>query len=142
MDLKYTLKRIRTISPISLGATASGGKVGKPIDTAGYGSKMIEIDYGTVTATNATVTPVILEGDVTGTMTSAADADLVYLEASAKLPQAATRTSGTNKNYSTGIGYKGSKRYVSCNLIPTISGGIVASATVLLGDPMKQPTAA
>jgi hypothetical protein len=31
------------------------------------------ISYGSVTATNATIIPVIKEGDVTGTMTSVAD---------------------------------------------------------------------
>jgi hypothetical protein len=55
----------------------------------------------------------VKEGDVTGTMTSVADSDLLGTEALAGLGATATRTSGTSKNVSKRIGYKGTKRYVS-----------------------------
>jgi hypothetical protein len=51
-----------------------------------------------VTATNATITVTVLEGDVTGTMTSVADADLIGTEVLAGLAAASTRTSGVSKN--------------------------------------------
>jgi hypothetical protein len=56
---------------------------------------------------------VIKEGDVTGTMTSVADTNLIGLELNASIAAAATRTSGVSKNVTKRVGYIGTKRYVS-----------------------------
>lgn len=140
LDLHNNLKTPRCISPVALGTTGTG-KTGKPVDRSGFESAEIILHYGSVTATNATVTPVILEGDVTGTMTSVADADLLGLEANAALGQAATRTSGVSKNVTKRIGYIGRKRYINVKLVNTVSAGIIADALVLLGRPRTAPVA-
>ena len=138
-DLHDNIQVLRCISPVALGTTGTG-KTGKPFDTRGYRGVELVLDYGPVTATNATVTPTVLEGDVTGTMTSVADADLLGLEANAALGQAATRTSGTSKNITKRIGYIGTKRYVNVKLINTISAGIIAGAHAILSGPSHRPT--
>jgi hypothetical protein len=57
--------------------------------------------------------PIVKEGDVTGTMTSVADADLLGTEALAGDHRDHARTSGVSKNVAKRIGYTGGKRYVS-----------------------------
>jgi hypothetical protein len=78
MDLQNNISAKRLISPIAAGTTGTG-KTSAPSlgDRQGYGGVEIIFEYGTLTATNATVTVTVLEGDVTGTMTSVADADLI-----------------------------------------------------------------
>jgi hypothetical protein len=61
------MRVVRAISPISLGATASGGKTSVVVDRNGFETVEFEFSYGAVTATNATVLPIFKEGDVTGT---------------------------------------------------------------------------
>jgi hypothetical protein len=60
------------------------GVVGKVVDRKGYDGVEFIISYGTITATSATITPIIKHGDVTGTMTSVADADLLGTEAAGR----------------------------------------------------------
>ena len=135
----------RVISPVAVGTTGTG-KTGKIIDRQGFDGVQFIIDYGTVTATNATIVPTLLEGDVTGTMTSVADADMIPgsgAEASAALPaQASARTSGVGKNVSTKIGYKGAKRYVQVKLVPTVTAGPPIAVTALLFNPDVMPVTA
>jgi len=138
-DLHSNIKRVRSISPVAIGTTGTG-KTGKIVDRAGYHSVEFEFDYGTITATNATITPTVFEGDVTGTMTSIADANLIGTEALAGVA-AAVRTPGTTKNVSKRLGYKGVKRYVQCKLVSTITAAPPVSATVLLGNPDHAPVA-
>jgi hypothetical protein len=143
MDMHNKVRVVRTISPISLGATAAGGKAGVVVDRNGFENVEFEISYGAITATGATVDVIAKEGDVTGTMTSIADADLISTELAAAMPiQATARTSGVGKNVTKRLGYKGAKRYVSITLVPHVTGGIVAGANVLLSGPRKAPTAA
>jgi hypothetical protein len=134
-DLHNNLKIVRTISPVA------GAATGKVIDRAGYAGVEIEISYGAVTATNATIIPVIKEGDVTGTMTSVADANLVGLELNASIAQAATRTSGVSKNVTKRVGYIGTKRYVSCTTLQTVTAAVINGANVILGFPNTAPVA-
>lgn len=141
-EVHNNLRVVRAISPISLGATAAGGKTSVVIDRRGYETVEFVFSYGTVTATNATVLPVVKEGDVTGTLTSIADASLVGTEVLASLPQAATRTSGVSKNVTKRLAYTGAKPYIGVVLPPTISGAIVAGCDVILGGSRKRPTAA
>jgi hypothetical protein len=137
------IRVVRSIAPISLGATGSGGKTGVVIDRNGFETVEFELSYGAITATGATVVVTFKEGDVTGTMTSVADADLISTELLAGMPvQATARTSGVGKNVVKRAAYKGAKRYVQVVMAPTVSGGIVAGANVILGGARKQPTAA
>lgn len=139
MHDNVTVKRV--IAPIAIGANAT--KTGKVIDRQGYGGVEFIASYGAVTTTGTVVTLVVLEGDVTGTLTSVADADLLGTEVLASLPiQATARTSEVGKNVSKRIGYKGSKRYVTVNTISTgtTSVGCVAVDAVMF-NPSIAPTA-
>jgi hypothetical protein len=142
-DGHNNIRVVRSISPISLGATGSGGKTGSIVDRNGFDGVEFELSYGAITATGATVAVTFKEGDVTGAMTSIADASLISTEAVAGMPvQATARTSGTGKNVTKRAGYIGAKRYVQVLMAPTVSGGIVAAANVILSRPRKAPTAA
>jgi len=134
-DLHDNIKIVRSISPVA------GAATGKVIDRAGYASCELEISYGSVTATNATIIPVLLEGDVTGTMTSVADSNMIGLELNASIKQAATRTSGTSKNVTKRVGYIGTKRYVSCNTLQTVTAAVINGANFILGSPVNVPVA-
>lgn len=134
-DLHDNIKIVRSISPVA------GAATGKVVDRAGYAGVEIEISYGTVTATNATIIPVIKEGDVTGTMTSVADASLIGLELNASIAAAATRTSGTSKNVTKRVGYIGTKRYVSCTTLQTVTAGVINGANILLAGAINAPVA-
>lgn len=129
------------IAPVAVGTTGTG-QAGKIIDTAGYGGVEFIIAVGAITATAATIVTTIKEGDVTGTMTSVADANLLGTELLAGVAlQATARTSGVGKNVTKRIGYKGSKRYVQCSLYSTATAGPIVSATALLHSPIVAPTA-
>lgn len=139
-DMHNTIKPLRAISPVAAGTTGTG-KTGVIIDRQGFDSLEYIIDYGTVTATAATVTPTLLECDTTGgSFTSVADADLLGSESGAALAAAATRTSGTSKNVSKKIGYIGNKRYTQIKLVNTATAGVIVAATAILGNPSLQPT--
>lgn len=139
MELHNNILPKRSISPVAAGTTGTG-KTGTIVDRQGYAGVEFILDYGTVTATNAVVTVTIFEGDVTGTMTSVADADLIGTEVNAGLAAAATRTSGTTKNVSKRIGYKGNKRYVQAKMVNTVTAAIPIAATALLFRAGVAPT--
>jgi hypothetical protein len=73
-------------------------------------------------------------------MTSVADADLIGTEALAGIA-AGARTSGTGKNVTKRIGYKGSKKYVQCGIKSTATAGTLVGITALLHSPRVSPTA-
>ena len=139
-DLHNNARAFRTLGPVAL--TTGTGLAAKPVDRQGYGGVEFIISYGAVTATNATITPVVKEGDVTGTMTSVANADLIGTEALAALPaQATSRTSGTGKFVATRIGYKGNKRYVSCGIASTtVTYATVVAVSAVMHNPDVGPT--
>jgi hypothetical protein len=140
-DLHNNIKRVRSISPVAIGTTGTG-QTGKIVDRAGFDAVEFELDYGSITATNAVFSVVLKEGDVTGTMTSIADADLLGTELAAGIAATTPRTSGVSKNVSKRIGYKGKKRYVQvAKLSSTVTAGTPVSATVLLGRPRNAPVA-
>lgn len=139
-DLHNNISRKRSISPVAIGTTGTG-KTGVIVDTRGYEAVEFEFDYGTITATNATITPTVFHGDTTGAMTSIANADLIGTEAAAGIAAGTPRTSGSNKNVSKRLGYKGKKRYVQAKLVSTITAGTPVAATVLLGKPRNAPVA-
>ncbi len=137
-QLHHLSRTAVAIAPVAVGTTGTG-QTGKVIDRAGYGGVEFVIAYGAITATAATLTATIKEGDATGSLTSVADADLLGTEALAGVAAAATRTSGTSKNVTKRIGYRGAKRYVQCNIKSTATAGTLISATALLFDPRVGP---
>lgn len=139
-DLHTNLRAVRSIAPVAVGTTGTG-TAGKIIDRQGFEGVEFIIGYGSITATNATLTVTIKEGDATGAMTSVADADLLGTEALAGVGATTPRTSGVSKNVSKRIGYTGGKRYVSCDIKSTVTAGTLVSATALLGYPALKPTA-
>jgi len=137
-DLHENMKQTQAVIPAAIGANAT--KTGAIIDRKGYKGLQFVVDYGSVTTTGTVVTVVVKEGDVTGTLTSVADADLQGTETLASLLAATPRTAGTTKEVSKRIGYKGGKRYVQLNLVQTgvTSAGCVA-ATAILFNPQVAP---
>lgn len=127
-DLHGNIKQMLALSPVALGAT--GTSAGKIIDRQGYGGVEFLVGYGAVTTTGSVVAVLVKEGDVTGTLTSVADGDLVGTEALAGLPATTPRTSGVSQQVVKRIGYRGSKRYVQVSL--TNSG--VTSAGLMWAD--------
>jgi hypothetical protein len=140
-DLHNVIGTKEALAPAA--STTVAGRTGKIIDLLGYGGVEFLVNYGAVTATNATITPVLLEGSVTGTLTSVADADMLGTELLASLPaQATSRTSGVGKNVTTRLGYKGSKRYVQLNIASaTVTAATIISAVALLHTPNVAPVA-
>ena len=137
-DLHSQVSAKRVIGPVAIGANAT--VTGKIIDRQGYGGVEFITSYGAIVTTGTVATVVILEGDVTGTMTSVADADLLGTEALASRLGGAT-TSGTGANVSKRVGYKGNKRYVRADVVKTgtTSVGCVAVSAILF-NPEVAPT--
>jgi hypothetical protein len=126
-DLHSNIKTMTVLAPRAL-ATVAGSKTSKFIDRTGYGGVEFIFSYGATSASTAAIPVVIKEGDVTGTMTSVADADLIGTEALAGIGLVA-RTSGTGKNVTKRIGYKGTKKYVAA-YIGTVSAAVVTVANI------------
>ena len=139
-DLHNVSRTKRVIGPVAVGTTGTG-LTGKVIDRKGYNGVEFVIGYGSVTATAATVTITVLEGDVTGTLTSVADADLLGTEALAGLGATTPRTSDVSKLVTKRIGYIGKKRYVTIKEVPTATAGALISVAAVLHTPDIAPTA-
>ncbi len=137
-DIHSNLKQVQAIIPAAIGANAT--KTGPIIDRQGYGGVEFIFSYGSVTTTGTVATVVLKEGDVTGTMTSIADASLLGTEVLASLLAATPRTAGTTKEVSKRVGYIGDKRYVQALVVQTgvTSVGCV-SAEALLFNPRVAP---
>lgn len=138
-DPYHNMKPVRSISPVAVGTTGTG-QTGKIVDTKGYLGALVEVSYGSVTATNAVFTVVVKEGDVTGTMTSVADANLIGTESAVGLA-AGTRTSGTTKNVTKRLAYIGGKRYLSVNVSSTVTAATPVGANVILTKPIDSASA-
>ena len=140
-DLHNNCDAQRALGPVAM--TTVAGLAGKVLDRQGFGGVEFIINYGSVTATNATITPVVMEGDATGSMTSVADAYLLGTEALAALPaQATARTSGTGKFVSTRVGYVGTKRYVSCGIAAlTVTAATIIAISAVMHNPQVAPVA-
>ena len=134
-DLHSNVRTKTVIYPVAIGANAT--KTGTVIDRQGYRGVEFIVAYGAVTTTGTVVTLVVKEGDVTGTLTSVADADLLGTEALAGLAAATPRTSGSTKEVTKRVGYRGTKRYVSVDAVSTgvTSVGCVC-VTALLNNPV------
>jgi len=138
-DLHNNIRTAVTVNAAAIGANAT--KTGLVVDRQGFSAVEFVVNYGSVTTTGTVVAVAILEGDVTGTMTSVADADLLGTEVLAGLAAATPRTAGTTKEVTKRVGYRGLKRYVSANTVSTgvTSVGVVA-VTVVMGEPNLGPT--
>ncbi len=129
-DIYSSLNFQRAITPVAIGTTGTG-QTGKVIDRKGYiGPVVFSLHYGEITATNAAYTVTVKEGDATGSMTSAADIDLIGTEAAA-VPGTGARTSGSTKNVVKKVGYKGAKRYCQVNVKSTVTAATIVAASAI-----------
>jgi len=136
-DLHNNMRTKVTIAAVAIGANAT--KTGIVVDRQGYGGVEFVASYGSVTTTGSIVTLVVKEGDVTGTMTSVADANLLGTEALASL-LAGARVAGTGKEVSKRVGYKGNKRYVSVDAVQTGTTSVgVVGVNAILFEPSNAP---
>ena len=133
-DLHNNSRALRVISPVAVGTTGTG-QTGKVIDRQGYGGVEFICSYGSITATGAVFTATVKEGDVTGTLTSVADGDLIGTELLAGVAATTTRTSGVSKNVVKRVGYRGNKRYVNCSIKSTATAGTIVSCEAILHSP-------
>lgn len=138
-DLHNNVSIVAVVPAVAVGTTGTG-QTGSVIDTRGYDSVEFDISYGAITATNATFTPVVFEGDVTGTLTSVADADLLGTEAGAGIA-AATRTDGSTENVAKRIGYIGSKRYARVDVSSTVTAATPIAVNAILYNAHRAPVA-
>lgn len=129
-DLHSNIRTKNVVTAAAIGANAT--KTGIVIDRQGYGGVEFIATYGSVTTTGSVVTLVVKDGDVTGTLTSVADAYLLGTEALASL-LAGARVAGTGKEVTKRVGYTGIKRYVSVDAVQTgtTSVGVVGVAAIL-----------
>lgn len=137
-DLHNNSRTKVALLPAAIGANAT--KTGVIIDRQGYGGVQFQVIYGAVTTTGTIVTAVMKEGDVTGTLTSVADGDMLGTEALVSL-LAGARVAGTGKEVTKRVSYKGNKRYCQLNFVQTgtTSVGYIA-AIALLHNPEIAPT--
>jgi hypothetical protein len=131
---------MRTKTAIKAGANASAaGQAGKIIDRQGYGGVEFVIAYGEITATDCTIAVRVKEGTVTTTLTSVADADLIGTEVLAGIA-AGARASGTGKNVTKRLGYKGNKRYAQFSVVSAaVSVAVKVAAVAILHSPHLAP---
>lgn len=140
-DIHNTLMNTKGVLPVAIGTTGTGQN-SKIVDLAGYDGVEFYVSYGTITATGAVFTVTVKDGDVTGTLTSVADAYLAGTEAAAGIAAGTPRTSGVNRVITKRIGYLGSKRYVQVNVKSTVTAGTLISVLPVLGLPLSAPVGA
>lgn len=127
------MKLMPSISPVAVGTTGTG-QTGVIVDRRGFDGVEFIAQYGAITSTAAVFTAIVKEGDVTGTLTSIADGDLIGTEADLGLG-AAVRTDGAGDKVAKKIAYIGKKRYVQINIKSTATAAPPVSAAVLLYNP-------
>lgn len=140
--LQENIKAMLALAAVAAGAT--GTSAGKIIDRKGYNGVEFLVGYGAISTTGSAVAIIIKEGDVTGTLTSVADGDLIGTEALAGVAAGTPKTSGVSQNVVKRIGYKGLKRYVQLSFTNsgTTSAGLVWADAVLHnpeGAPVTNP---
>ncbi len=137
-DLHNNIDATVVVESVAIGTTGTG-QTGGIIDLQGYGGVEFVLNYGAITATDAVFTVVIKEGDVTGTLTSVADADLLGTELLAGVAATTPRTDGTSEKVCKRVGYKGAKRYVQANVSSTVTAGTPVSISAVLHSPHVAP---
>ncbi|PLW98840.1 MAG: hypothetical protein C0591_03625 [Marinilabiliales bacterium] len=118
--------------------TTGTGVTGEIIDRKGFHGVEFAVNYGAVTATAATITLSMLEGDTTGAMTTVASTDILGSLTEAGLA-AGARTDGVGDKIAGQVGYKGRKRYVTLKEVPTATAGALVGITALLHTPEAGP---
>lgn len=131
IDLYSNTKVSRVISPHSPAAT--GTISGQVIDAQGFRSTLFVIAAGAQTTTGITVTPVVKSGSATGSLASCDASELIGTEAGAAL----SGTAGANGVKR--IGYVGTDRYVTCDLVVTAAATGLYSVTCIQSDAIKGP---
>jgi hypothetical protein len=106
------------------------------IDTQGYDKVTFVIIASAYT--DGTYTPAVSESDDSGMSgeNAVADADLTRLETAAAVSAATTNSTDASKK----IGYLGSKRYVTCDIVSTsTSSGATVGVMAILENANVQP---
>ena len=139
-DLHNNARTLTIVTPVAVGTTGTG-QTGSVIDLQGYGGVEVVVAVGAITATDAVFSVTVLEGDVTGTMTSVADADLLGTELLAGVAATTPRADGVSEKVTKRVGYKGGKRYLRADISSTVTAATPVSITAVLHSPNVAPTA-
>ena len=139
-DLHNSVQTKTVVTPVAVGTTGTG-QTGSIIDLQGFGGVEMVVAVGAITATDAVFTVTMMEGDVTGTLTSVADADLLGTELLAGIAATTPRVDGTSEKVTKRVGYKGGKRYVQANISSTVTAATPVAITAVLHSPNVAPTA-
>ena len=133
-DLHNNIKVTPAIDPASPATTGTitGDNV---VDREFHPDLEYVISAGAQTAGTLTVTPVVMHGTVSGTLTSAPDTALFNTEASAALDGTAGADSVSK------IGYKGANRFVRLDLIVANAATGIYSAVAIQSGGRKRPDA-
>lgn len=131
IDNSSSIKLASVYAPASPSTT--GTESGTVIDRAGFASVTFAIHNGAIAATGFTLTPIVKSGSATGSLTAVADALLVGTEAGAAI------SGGTSDGDVAKIGYLGSDRYVTCDLVVGGAATGIHSCVAILGHPRKAP---
>ena len=137
-DLHNNVQADVVVPAVAVGTTGTG-QTGSVIDLQGYGGVEFVVSVGAITSTAAVFSVVVQEGDVTGTLTSVADADLLGTELLAGVA-AAVRVDGSTEKVVKRVGYKGGKRYVNASISSTATAGTPVSISAILHSPNVAPT--
>lgn len=131
-DIHNNVKVTPAIDPASPSATGTitGDNI---IDRANFPDLEFVIQAGAQSASVTAVTPVVMHGSATGSLTSAPDSALLGTEAGAALAGTAGADSASK------IGYKGSNRYVRLDLIVAGAATGVYSAVAVQSGARKAP---
>lgn len=134
-DLFNSINLKRGISPYDHG-TGDTAVVSQIIDMQGIDSLVFAIATGSLADADATFTVLVEESDdaAMGSANAVADADLLGTEALASFTFA-----GDDKCFK--IGYKGSKRYVTCTITPANNTGVALLCVIAITVPQILPTA-
>jgi len=123
-DLESKIKEVHALAPVAITTdTTTNGEI---IDTAGWRS-LTFIPYAGV-VTDGTYTPALKHSD-SATMVGEVvvpDADLLPSGTGQEATAVVSATNGTSK-----IGYRGDKRYVTCDIVSASTSSGVAGFAVL-----------
>lgn len=129
-DLYHNIAPVQTIAPQTVNGTVDGAGV----DLSGFLAVLFEINAGTISGTDPTVTIKLQESDDNVTFTDIADSDLL----------GGSGTITINENNDDQVyrrGYMGMKRYVRA-VVSAVGGtgtGLPLSVTVIKGRPRHAP---
>ena len=131
IDLHNSIKVAKVIAPVDPSAT--GTLSGTVIDRQGFNSVEFVIANGVITTTGFSLTPVVKSGSATGSLASCAADELIGTEAGAAI------SGGASDGHVSKIGYIGTDRYVTCDLV--VAGAATGDHCVIaiLGNPRKGP---